>query len=165
MNGECCQMATGKLLELFNSEYCCWTVALIVAAFVLGAIVSCILCKVTCKCKHDGSCARKGARNARRENPKVEKRHTPPADGSVEIYVGNLSYDMTEELLRKEFEAFGTVNSARIITNRYTNRSKGFGCVHMPNREEAEKACAALNDKELLGRKLKCNEAKNNSVS
>jgi RNA recognition motif-containing protein len=75
--------------------------------------------------------------------------------------VGNLSYDLTEDQLRKEFEAYGTVNSARIISNRYTNRSKGFGFVQMPVRAEAEAAVKALNDKDILGRKMKCNEAKN----
>ncbi|MCR5414905.1 MAG: RNA-binding protein [Kiritimatiellae bacterium] len=79
----------------------------------------------------------------------------------MEIYVGNLSYDLTEEQLRKEFEAYGTVNSARIITNRFNNKSKGFGFVQMPNRPEAEAAVKALNDKDILGRKLKCNEARN----
>ncbi|MBE6382940.1 MAG: RNA-binding protein [Lentisphaerae bacterium] len=79
----------------------------------------------------------------------------------MEIYVGNLSYDMTDEQLNKEFSAYGTVNSARIITNRYNGKSKGFGFVHMPNRDEADAAVAALNDKEVLGRKMKCNEAKN----
>ena len=68
---------------------------------------------------------------------------------------------MTEEQLRKEFEAYGTVNSARLIINKFNGKSKGFGFVHMPNRDEAEKACAALNDKEILGRRMKCNEAKN----
>jgi RNA recognition motif-containing protein len=68
---------------------------------------------------------------------------------------------MTDDQLRKEFEAFGTVNSARLITNRYNGKSKGFGFVQMPDRAEAEKACAALNDKEIMGRKMKCNEAKN----
>ena len=92
---------------------------------------------------------------------KFQKRHPAPADGSIEIYVGNLSYDLTEERLRKEFEAYGVVNSARIITNRYTNKSKGFGFVHMPNRAEADAAVKALSDKDILGRKLKCNEAKN----
>ena len=85
----------------------------------------------------------------------------PIPAGSVEIYVGNLSYELTEDQLRKEFEAYGTVNSARIITNRLNGRSKGFGFVHMPNRPEAEAAVKALNDKDILGRKLKCNEAKN----
>ena len=50
---------------------------------------------------------------------------------------------------------------ARLITNRYNGKSKGFGFVQMPNRDEAEKAVAALNDKEIQGRKIKCNEAKN----
>ena len=49
----------------------------------------------------------------------------------------------------------------RIVTNRYNNRSKGFGFVQMPNRAEAEAAIAALNEKEILGRCMKCNEAKN----
>ncbi|MBQ1568753.1 MAG: RNA-binding protein [Kiritimatiellae bacterium] len=79
----------------------------------------------------------------------------------MEIYVGNLSYDLTEDQLRAEFEKFGKVNSARIITDKFRNRSKGFGFIHMPNRAEADAACAALNDREILGRKIKCNEAKN----
>jgi RNA recognition motif-containing protein len=100
-------------------------------------------------------------RNAARTEQKFEKTHPAPADGSIEIYVGNLSYDLTEDQLRKEFEAFGKVNSARIITNRYNGKSKGFGFIHMPNREEVDAALKALSDKEILGRKLKCNEAKN----
>ncbi|MBO5643005.1 MAG: RNA-binding protein [Kiritimatiellae bacterium] len=79
----------------------------------------------------------------------------------MEIYVGNLSYDLTEEILRKEFEAYGKVNSARIITNRFNGKSKGFGFIHMPNRAEADAAIAALSDKDILGRRLRCNEAKN----
>ena len=89
------------------------------------------------------------------------KPHPAPADGSVEIYVGNLSYDMTEDQLRKEFEAYGKVNSARLITNRFNGKSKGYGFVLMPDRGEAEKAVAALNDKDIMGRKMRCNEAKN----
>lgn len=81
----------------------------------------------------------------------------------VEIYVGNLSYDMNEAQLRREFERFGSVKSARIITNRLTSKSKGFGFVEMPERAEAEAAIKALHDKELQGRKLRINEAKNKS--
>lgn len=81
----------------------------------------------------------------------------------IEIYVGNLSYDMTEAQMRKEFEKFGTVFSARIITNRFNQKSKGFGFIEMPNRPEAEAAIKALNDKDILGRKLRVNEAKNKS--
>ncbi|MBQ9430170.1 MAG: RNA-binding protein [Kiritimatiellae bacterium] len=81
----------------------------------------------------------------------------------MEIYVGNLSYDMTEDQMRKEFEKFGTVFSARIISNRFNQKSKGFGFVEMPNRPEAEAAIKALNDKDVQGRKLRVNEAKNKS--
>ena len=86
---------------------------------------------------------------------------TPIPANSVEIYVGNLSYDMTEDALRKTFEAFGAVDSARVVTNRYNNKSKGFGFVVMPNRAEAEKAIAALSEKEVMGRKMRVNEAQN----
>lgn len=87
----------------------------------------------------------------------------PDGRALVEIYVGNLSYDMTEAQMRKEFEKFGEVFSARIISNRFNNKSKGFGFVEMPNRPEAEAAIKALNDKEIQGRKLRVNEAKNKS--
>jgi RNA recognition motif-containing protein len=81
----------------------------------------------------------------------------------VEIYVGNLSYDMNEAQMRKEFEKYGTVKSARIISNRFNRKSKGFGFVEMPNRPEAESAIKALHDRDILGRKLRVNEAKNKS--
>lgn len=79
----------------------------------------------------------------------------------VEIYVGNLSYDMTEAQLRREFEKHGAVKSARIIENRYNKKSKGFGFVEMPVRSEAEAAIKAIHDKEVMGRKMRVNEAKN----
>ena len=81
----------------------------------------------------------------------------------VEIYVGNLSYDMNDAQLRKEFERYGSVKSARVIENRFNHKSKGFGFVEMPNRPEAEAAITGLHDKDLLGRKLRVNEAKNKS--
>ena len=85
-------------------------------------------------------------------------------DGScVEIYVGNLSYDMTEAHMRKEFERYGTVKSARIITNRFNSKSKGYGFIEMLNRHEAEAAIKVLHDKDIYGRKLRVNEAKNKS--
>ena len=85
-------------------------------------------------------------------------------DGScVEIYVGNLSYDMTEAQMRKEFERYGAVKSSRIITNRFNSKSKGYGFIEMPNRPEAEAAIKALHDKDIFGRKLRINEAKNKS--
>ncbi len=81
----------------------------------------------------------------------------------VEIYVGNLSYDMTEDQMRKEFEKYGTVKSSRIITHRFNQRSKGFGFIEMPNRAEAEAAIKATNGQDVMGRKLRTNEAKNKS--
>ena len=151
-------------IALFQGENQCAAITLAVAAFVLGMIVMCLLCKICCPCGKKSSCKKPEKKPAQKKEEKpFEKRkpHAAPADGSIEIYVGNLSYEMTEDQLRKEFEAFGTVNSARLITNRFNGKSKGFGFVHMPNRAEVEKALAALNEKEILGRKMKCNEAKN----
>ncbi len=91
-------------------------------------------------------------------------KHRPAADGVVEIYVGNLSYDTDEDRLRKEFEKYGAVLSARIISNRFSNKSKGFGFVEMPNRPEAEAAIKALHDAEIQGRRLRVNEARNKAV-
>ena len=96
-----------------------------------------------------------------KKDREIRKTHPAPADGSVEIYVGNLSYDMTEPQLLAEFEKFGKVNSARIITNRANGRSKGFAFVIMPDRDEAEKAINALSEKEIMGRPMKVNEARN----
>lgn len=86
------------------------------------------------------------------------------APGMVEIYVGNLSYETDEFQLRHEFEKYGKVASVRIISNRFNRKSKGFGFVEMPNREEAEAAIKALNEFEFQGRKLRVNEARNKSV-
>ena len=151
-----------KALDLFSGPTCCSAVVLTVMAFVAGALSAFALCKLTRRCVCSGGHKQIRREHGREERP-FEKRkpHPAPADGSVEIYVGNLSYDMTEDQLRKEFEAYGKVNSARLITNRYNGKSKGFGFVQMPNRPEAEKACAELNDKDIMGRKMKCNEAKN----
>jgi len=147
--------------ELFKTNTCAATLVAVLF-FLLGAVATCVACKVRCLCGAKGDkCGRRPAQKKFTREPKFEKTHPAPADGSIEIYVGNLSYDLTEDQLRKEFEAFGTVNSARIITNRYNGRSKGFGFVHMPNRAEVDAALQALSDKEILGRKLKCNEAKN----
>ena len=135
--------------------------ALVAVAFALGAIAYALISRCFCGCSKSGEPKGKKASKEERAAIKFQKRHAPPADGSIEIYVGNLSYDLTEDRLRAEFEAFGKVNSARIITNRYNGKSKGFGFVHMPNEKEVDAAIAALNDKDILGRKLKCNVAKN----
>jgi len=81
-------------------------------------------------------------------------------DERMNIYVGNVSWQLTEEDLSAKFAEFGAVDSAKIITDRETGRSKGFGFVEMPNQAEAEKAIEELNGHELDGRALKVNESK-----
>ncbi|MGB7292387.1 MAG: RNA-binding protein [Thermodesulfobacteriota bacterium] len=78
----------------------------------------------------------------------------------MNIYVGNLSYEVSEEDLRSAFEEFGQVVSASIIKDKYTGESKGFGFVEMPSLEEAQAAISALNGKELKGRAINVNEAR-----
>jgi RNA recognition motif-containing protein len=78
----------------------------------------------------------------------------------MNIYVGNLSYDMTEEDLRKEFEAFGKVDSVNIIKDKFTDRSRGFAFVEMSNNEEGKAAVAAVNGKDVKGRALNVSEAR-----
>lgn len=76
------------------------------------------------------------------------------------LYVGNLGYDVTDSELQQLFADHGTVDSATVINDRDTGRSKGFGFVEMSSDEEAEAAIAALDGKELGGRAIKVNEAK-----
>lgn len=78
----------------------------------------------------------------------------------MNIYVGNLSYDMTEEDLRKEFEAFGKVDSVNIIKDKFTDRSRGFAFVEMSNNEEGKAAVAGVNGKDVKGRALNVSEAR-----
>jgi cold-inducible RNA-binding protein len=78
----------------------------------------------------------------------------------MNIYVGNLSYGMSEDELRDAFGAFGEVSSVKILMDRETGRSRGFGFVEMPNKSEAEAAIAQLNGKEVGGRALRINEAR-----
>ena len=81
----------------------------------------------------------------------------------MNIYVGNLSFGVTEEDLRQAFDPFGQISSVKVITDRNTGRSKGFGFVEMPNNAEAQSAISGLNGKELQGRSLKVNEARSRS--
>ena len=78
----------------------------------------------------------------------------------MNIYAGNLSFDVTEDDLRKAFEAFGKVEEVRLIMDKFSGKSKGFGFVEMPSKDEAESAITGLNGSDLLGRSLKVNEAK-----
>lgn len=76
------------------------------------------------------------------------------------IFVGNLSFNSTEESIRSAFERYGVVNSARIMTDRDTGRSRGFAFVEMENETEAEQAITALNGSTLDGRAINVNEAR-----
>ena len=78
----------------------------------------------------------------------------------MNIYVGNLSYGMSEDDLREAFGAFGDVSSVKILMDRETGRSRGFGFVEMPNQGEAEAAITQLNGKDVGGRALRINEAR-----
>ncbi len=76
------------------------------------------------------------------------------------LYVGGLPYAVTEDRLEEIFSAHGTVDSARVITDRFTGRSRGFGFVEMSTDEEAQTAIDSLNGTELEGRTLTVNEAR-----
>jgi RNA recognition motif-containing protein len=78
----------------------------------------------------------------------------------MNIYVGNLSHDVTEDDLRQAFEAFGEVSSVNIIKDRFTGESRGFGFVEMPTKREAEAAIAGLNGQDVKGRAVNVNEAR-----
>jgi RNA recognition motif-containing protein len=86
-------------------------------------------------------------------------------DIRMNIYVGNLSYEVTEEELKEAFEVFGEVNTVKVIKDNHTGRSKGFGFVEMPAKAEAESAIEALNGKDLKGRSLNVSEARPRSES
>jgi RNA recognition motif-containing protein len=78
----------------------------------------------------------------------------------VNIYVGNLSYQTTEDDLRNMFEAHGKVDRASVVTDRMSGGSKGFGFVEMPNDKEGTAAINALNEMEMQGRRMMVNVAK-----
>jgi len=78
----------------------------------------------------------------------------------MRIYVGNLSYETTEDELKKDFSAFGEVVSVSVVTDRYSGRSKGFAFVEMTNKAEADAAIAGLNGKSVKDRTLVVNEAR-----
>ena len=75
------------------------------------------------------------------------------------IYVGNLPYQATEQQLRELFTPHGNVSSARVVMDKFTGESKGFGFVEMPDQNEANNAIKALNGSEMMGRSLRVNES------
>ena len=78
----------------------------------------------------------------------------------MNIYVGSLAYEFDDRQLKKLFEEHGSVTSGRVITDRASGESKGFGFVEMPDDAEARRAIAALNEQDVDGRKLRVNEAR-----
>ena len=83
----------------------------------------------------------------------------------MNIYVGNLSFDATEEELRQEFIAFGEVTSVNIIRDKYTGQSRGFGFIEMPSKSEGQAAITGINGKTLNDRTLNVSEARPRSDS
>jgi len=77
----------------------------------------------------------------------------------MDIYVGNLPYDVTDSDLEELFGKYGAVESARVVMDRESGRSKGFGFVEMPDRAEAQKAIETLNGSDLRGRAMRVNES------
>ncbi|MFC1676327.1 RNA recognition motif domain-containing protein [Planctomycetota bacterium] len=78
----------------------------------------------------------------------------------MNIYVGNLLFDVSEEDLREAFKQFGEITEIRLIMDKFSGKSKGFGFIEMPSKDEAEKAIEEMNGKEINGRALNVNEAK-----
>ena len=78
----------------------------------------------------------------------------------MNIFVGNLSYEATEAQLEREFERYGEVDSVKIISDRETGRSRGFGFVEMRNRQEGRSAVQGLNEADIAGRNIVVNEAR-----
>ena len=144
------------------------TVQIIAAAsgaFALGLLIGVIMGKTSARKR---SCGGEGTRHgkfdgdqSRRQRQHAVRPAFTLTPGCIELYVGNLSYDVKDELLFKEFSVFGKVNTARVIMNNFNGKSKGFAFVEMMDRAEAQKAIDAMNGKELLGRAIRVNEARN----
>jgi len=79
---------------------------------------------------------------------------------TMNIYAGNLPHETTEDELRQAFAEFGQVTEVRLIMDKFSGESKGFGFVEMPSKAEAEKAIEAMNGKDFMGRTLNVNEAR-----
>jgi hypothetical protein len=124
---------------------------IIAGAVIIAAILLIILMAVSRK-------RRKSQSGRQAKGNKAAK-----SSDSIEIYVGNLSYDMNDSQLRKEFERYGIVKTARVITHRTSGKSKGYGFVEMPHRKEAMIAIKALDTTDVMGRRIRVNEARANT--
>jgi RNA recognition motif-containing protein len=103
----------------------------------------------------------RGKRQGRKaaQKNKQQRRAVPAGTTNMDIYVGNLAYATTDEELNALFAEYGTVSAARVVKDRVTGRSKGFGFVEMPDTAQANAAIAAINGREVGGRTLRVNES------
>ncbi len=120
-----------------------WVVPTVVAAFALGILVG-----------------RRWALPGTGAPSQKDKDREARPEGSDEIYVGNLPYEATEQELRKLFRKYGKVVSARVISNKGSGKSKGFGFVEMRTPAQTDAAVQGVNGKEMGGRKLVVNRAR-----
>ena len=146
------------MLSLYNCSASAMTLLAIasLAWFVVGVLAGRTL--PATKARGKSKSRRRGSKG-RRGSAKL------PADvkGNPELYVGNLSYDVTEKELSRMLGDFGKVESVRLITNSYNGKSKGYAFVQMGDRATSDKVAKALNGKEYEGRKMVVNIAKNRS--
>ena len=134
------------------SEYNTKIIGIAIAAVAVIAVIVALAKKRGCSKKSNGSKGNESKGEGTKGDPNL-----------VEIYVGNLSYDMNDAQLRKEFERFGVVKTARVITHRTSGKSKGYGFVEMPHRKEALIAIKALDTTDVMGRRIRVNEARANT--
>lgn len=83
----------------------------------------------------------------------------------MNIYIGNLNYDISEDELMDIFKEYGEVASVKIIIDKYSGRSKGFGFIDMPNDQEASEAMENINDTDIKGRRIKVNQARERNTN
>lgn len=128
-----------------------------IGALVIGLILLFLVAYVVLEYTKKNRAPQKNKENFRQKNlPTLEK-------GKIELYVGNLVYEMTDEQLYAEFAKFGVVDSAHVVADRRSGRSKGYGFVTMSHRPEAMIAIEKLNNFEYKGRRMRVNESRPNT--
>lgn len=134
-----------------------WNIACIAGASLAWFIVGVVAGKQLPRAS-----AGRGARKSKGKG-KTPAKSRARSGSQIELYVGNLSYNIRTKDLQQAFEKFGKVASARIIQNKFNGKSKGFGFVEMANQAGSNAACKGLNGADLKGRKLVVNEARERS--
>ncbi len=133
-------------------------------AGVAGLVVGFIVGRLSGRCgASDGGARVSSGGRARASSGSDDGEDSGFTGEGIELYVGNLSYDMTEAELKKTFGAYGEVLSVRVIKNKFNDRSKGYGFIEMAEQSGADKAVKAMHGKDIMGRKLVVNEARSRS--